>query len=87
MQTTIVKVFYPHGLHLRMAARLVQKSKDFKSRIMFCKDCKFADGCSILQLLLLEATKGSQIRIVAIGEDEENVIQELQGLFTDGAVI
>mgnify|MGYP003395514304 FL=1 len=87
MQTTIVKVFYPHGLHLRMAARLVQKSKDFKSRIMFCKDCKFADGYSILQLLLLEATKDSQLRIVAVGEDEDKVIQELAYFFSDGAGI
>ncbi|MBI5050917.1 MAG: HPr family phosphocarrier protein [Nitrospirae bacterium] len=87
MRTTTVKVIHHNGLHLRMAARLVQKNRDFKSRIMFCKDCKFADGCSILQLLLLEATKDSQLRIVAIGEDEERVIQELQGLFTDGAGI
>lgn len=87
MQTTIVKVFYPHGLHLRMAARLVQKTKDSKSKIMFCKDCRYADGCSILQLLLLEATKDSQLRIVAIGEDEEKVIQELAHFFTDGAGI
>ncbi len=87
MQTTIVKVFYPHGLHLRMAARLAQKSKDFKSRIVFCKDCKYADSCSILQLLLLEATKDSQLRIVAIGEDEDKVIQELAHFFTDGAGI
>ncbi len=87
MQATIVKVFYPHGLHLRMAARLVQKSKDFKSRIVFCKDCKYADGCSILQLLLLEATKDSKLRIVTIGEDEDKVIQELAHFFTDGAGI
>ena len=72
---------------MRVAARLVQKSKDFKSRIMFCKDCKFADGYSILQLLLLEATKDSQLRIVAVGEDEDKVIQELAGLFNDGAGI
>lgn len=87
MRTTTVKVIHYNGLHLRMAARLVQKSKDFKSRIMFCKDCKFADGYSILQLLLLEATKDSQLRIVAVGEDEDKVIQELAGLFTDGAGI
>lgn len=87
MQTITVRVPNSNGLHLRMAARLVQKSKDFKSRIMFCKDCKFADGYSILQLLLLEATKDTQLRIVAIGEDEEKVIQEFQGLFTNGAGI
>jgi len=87
MRTTTVKVFHHGGLHLRVAARLVQKSKDFKSRIMFCKDCKFADGYSILQLLLLEATKDSQLRIVAVGEDEDKVIQELAGLFNDGAGI
>lgn len=87
MQTITVRVPNSNGIHLRMAARLVQKSRDFKSRIMFCKDCKFADGCSILQLLLLEATKDSQLRIVAIGEDEEKVIQEFQGLFTDGGGI
>ncbi len=87
MRTTVVKVLHYNGLHLRVAARLVQKSKDFKSRIMFCKDCKFADGYSILQLLLLEATKDSQLRIVAVGEDEDKVIQELAGLFNDGAGI
>lgn len=87
MQARVVKILHPKGLHLRMAAKIVQRSKDFKSRIMFCKDCKYADGCSILQLLLLEATKDSQLRIVAIGEDEKKVIQELSGLFTDGAGI
>lgn len=87
MQDRIVKVLYPYGLHLRMAARIVEKNKTFKSKVMFCKDCKYADGCSILQLLLLEATKDSELRIVAVGEDEEKVIQELQGLFNHGAGI
>ncbi len=87
MQIKTVKVLHPYGLHLRVAARIVQKSKNFKSKVVFCKDCKYANGCSILELLLLEATKDSELRIVAVGEDEEKVIQELPYLFNHGAGI
>lgn len=87
MQTKIVRVLNPNGLHLRMAARIVEKSKNFKSKIVFCKGCKYADSCSIIQLLILGAAKDSELRIVAMGEDEEKVIQELAGLFNDGAGI
>lgn len=87
MQTKTVKVSHPNGLHLRMAARIVEKSRNFKSKVVFCKGCKYADSCSIIQLLVLGAAKDSKLRIIAVGEDEEKVIQELPGLFTDGAGI
>lgn len=72
---------------MRVAAQIVEKSKEFKSKILLCKDCKRADGCSILQLLLLEATKGSELRIEAAGPDENIAIQELSSLFSDGGGI
>lgn len=87
MQTKTIKVLNSHGLHLRVAARIVQKNKNLKSRVVFCKDCAYADGCSVLQLLLLGATKDSELRVVVIGEDEQKAIEELSFLFSDGAGI
>jgi phosphotransferase system HPr (HPr) family protein len=72
---------------MRVATRIVEKSKEFKSQIVLCKDCKRADGCSILQLLLLGATNGSELRIEAAGQDEDIAIKELSSLFTDGGGI
>ncbi|MCX6340452.1 MAG: HPr family phosphocarrier protein [Candidatus Aureabacteria bacterium] len=87
MKDATVRIICPQGLHMRVAAQIVEKSKKFKSKIMLCKDCTRADGCSILQLLLLGATNGSELRIEAAGQDEDIAIQELSSLFTDGGGI
>ncbi|MCX6353666.1 MAG: HPr family phosphocarrier protein [Candidatus Aureabacteria bacterium] len=87
MKDATVRIICSQGLHMRVAAQIVDKSKEFKSKIMLCKDCQRADGCSILQLLLLGAASGSELRIEATGQDEDIAIQELSALFVDGGGI
>ncbi len=87
MQTKLIRVSTENGLHLRIAARIVELCKRYKSTVVLCKDSEYAEGHSILQLLELAATKGSEVRVIVVGEDEERVIRELPEMFTDGAGI
>ena len=52
-----------------------------------CRDCKEADGCSILELLLLEAADGNELEIRATGDDADLAIKELSRLFDHGGGI
>jgi len=46
-----------------------------------------ANGYSILEMLMLEAEKGSQIELIADGGDEEKSIKAISEIFSDGSGI
>ena len=87
METTRIKVKNTSGLHLRAAARIVDFARKCKSKITLCHDCKFADSCSVLQLLSLGAAKDAEIEVIAQGQDEKEVIKKIGGFFSDGSGI
>jgi phosphotransferase system HPr (HPr) family protein len=82
-----VVVHNEHGIHARVALRVVEKSKAFESKITLCKGCSKANGCSVLDMLLLCAEKGSEIELVASGGDEEKAIDAISEIFADGSGI
>ena len=47
-----IEITTRHGLHLRVAAKIVQANNDSKAKIIFSKDGQTADASSILELLL-----------------------------------
>jgi phosphocarrier protein HPr len=69
------------GLHARAAALLVQTVKRFSSQVSFSKDDQIADGRSIMGVLTLAATQGSEIKIEANGEDAEQAVRAVEKLF------
>ena len=77
----------PHGLHLRVAAKIVRAVKQGTSKITFYKGGKKADTRSILDLLVLEATQDSPITVVVEGGDEQNALQRMELVLIDGAGI
>lgn len=83
----ILTITNPGGIHMRVAAEIVSRTKKYQSRIVLSRDGRSAPGESILQLLLLEAVQGEELKIVAAGEDEERAIEELSGLFSNGGGI
>ncbi|MDD5465150.1 MAG: HPr family phosphocarrier protein [Candidatus Omnitrophica bacterium] len=88
MEYKTVTVENPNGIHLRPAAKIVNISKKYNSRIsLSCKNCPFVDADSIMQLLLLQATKGAQVTVKAEGPDEKEAVKEITHFFTDGAGI
>jgi phosphotransferase system HPr (HPr) family protein len=77
----------PNGMHLRVAAGVAHAAKRYGVDITICKDCKKADGCSVLELLMLDAPKGSEIEVMISGEKECDALQAVLGLFSNGGGI
>jgi phosphocarrier protein len=85
MQTLDVVVNNPAGLHMRIASQIVKLVGSHKAQVSL--SCRHADGCSVFQLLMLEATRGSALHVEVEGQDEQSVAQQLRELFSDGAGI
>lgn len=70
------------GLHARAAAKLVQMASRFKSEVKIRKNGEEVDGKSILGLLLLAASQGTEITLAVAGEDEDAAFAAVEGLVT-----
>jgi phosphocarrier protein HPr len=72
------------GLHARAAARFVHTANRFRSRVTVTRDGKTMDGKSILGILLLAASQGSQMVVGAEGDDEAEAVEALAELVEGG---
>ena len=72
----------PRGIVFRFTGN-GQHVNRFKARITVTKERSRVDGKSILGLLTLAARQGTTLRLVAEGEDEVQVLAELQALVRD----
>jgi len=72
------------GLHARAAARFVHTASRFHARVLVTRDGRTMDGKSILGILLLSASPGTEIEIAAEGEDEAAAVEALASLVEDG---
>jgi phosphocarrier protein len=68
------------GLHARAAAKLVTLASKFTADIRIRKDDREVSGKSIMGVMMLAAAKGSQITLVAQGEDATQALAELAEL-------
>ena len=69
------------GLHARPASVLVQEASHFLSTIMIYKDDLEVNAKSIMGVLLLCATKGTELKFVFDGEDESDAAVAIENLF------
>jgi len=77
-----------NGLHLRVAGEIVKLATTHECQLsLSCNGCKHANACSIMQLLTLDAVKGTLLEVSAEGPDAELVLQKLSDLLSDGAGI
>jgi phosphocarrier protein len=79
-----VRIVNVLGLHARAAARFVRAASQFRSRVTITKDGTTTDGKSILGILFLAATTGTEIVITASGEDENEAVHALSTLVSGG---
>ena len=84
MRTTTLKLINPLGMHARAASRLVDVSKGFASDIKLIKDGNEVDGKSIMSLLLLGASVGSQLQLSVSGDDEDDAFTAVCALVEAG---
>lgn len=76
-----VKVKNRAGIHARPSALLVQATKDFKCSVYLEKDDGRINAKSIMGVITLGAAYGSEIKIIAEGEDEQTAVDTLAKLF------
>ena len=72
------------GLHARAAAKFVHTANRFRSRITVARGERSMDGKSILGILLLAASQGTELVVTAEGEDEESALEALASLVESG---
>jgi phosphocarrier protein len=81
MVEKIITVSNRAGIHARPAALIVQTTKNFSCNIFFEKGHDQINAKSIMGVITLGAAFGTEIKIVAEGEDEETAVNAIVRLF------
>ena len=71
------------GLHARASAKLVTLASKFSADVRLKKDGREVSAKSIMGVMMLAAAKGSQVTLVAEGEDAEAAIAALEQLVAE----
>ena len=84
MAESTVEVTSRLGLHARAAANLVRVAGRFRSKLTLQRPegGLEADAKSILDILSLAASHGTALKLVAIGDDENEALAAVVGLFS-----
>lgn len=74
------------GLHARAAAQLVRRASSFRSRITIRRPDKniSANAKSILSVLYIAASVGTEVTIEIDGPDESEAARSIEELFLSG---
>ena len=84
MKTCEISIPNALGMHARAAAKCVHPAGRFATQVKVARGGREVDGKSIMGLLLLAASRGSAIRIIADGPDEQEAIAALCALIERG---
>jgi len=80
----IVVVPNDQGLHARPVMRFVDLASRFQSRVFVKRGDRQVDGKNPMEMMLLEATKGTQLEVVAEGDDADGAVGALATLIQEG---
>lgn len=82
--TRKVIVSNPQGLHARPADMLVRLANRFQADVQVGKAGEWVDCKSILSVLTLGATQGTELSVTADGVDAEEALQAVTDLIESG---
>lgn len=68
------------GLHARAAAKFVEVTSNFASTVEVSNGEKTVDGKSILSVMMLAASPGSELTLRIHGNDESEVLAAIRAL-------
>lgn len=72
------------GLHARPAMTFVDLASGFKSEVTVRRGDQEVDGKSIMHMMMLAATKGTELEVTASGPDAETACAALKKLVDSG---
>lgn len=80
MQDKTVTIVNKLGLHARAAAKFVTLASTFASDIKVARNGQQVNGKSIMGVMMLAASRGTQITLIVDGDDENEAIDRLSDL-------
>jgi phosphocarrier protein len=83
MQDKTVTIVNKLGLHARAAAKFVTLASSFESDVRIARNGQEVNGKSIMGVMMLAASKGTEVTVITNGRDESSAIDKLTGLIAD----
>ena len=83
MQERNVTIINKLGLHARAAAKLVTMASGYASDVDIAKEDQSVNGKSIMGVMMLAASKGTNLLIRTNGDDEQEAADQLEKLVAD----
>ena len=80
MQERTVTIINKLGMHLRAAAVFIETANKFACQVELRRDERSVNAKSIMGLMTLGASCGTEVTIVADGEDEREAVEALAEL-------
>ncbi len=71
------------GLHARAAAKLVATASEFECCVHISRNDRKVDAKSIMPVMMLAASQGAEVELIADGPDESEAIDALVELIND----
>jgi len=88
MLTTTITIINKLGLHARAAAKLVKLASRFECDVQLKRKQRVVNGKSIMAVMLLAASKGTEVDVITNGVDEieatEAILQLINNKFDEG---
>ena len=78
--SAVARITNKRGLHARASAKLVEAASRFKAHITVSKAGQSVDARSIMGLMLLAASLGTEVEISADGEDAQEALTAILAL-------
>ena len=83
MQERNVTILNKLGLHARAAAKLVTMASGYSSDIDIARNDQSVNGKSIMGVMMLAASKGTELVIRTSGDDEQEAADKLAKLVAE----
>jgi phosphocarrier protein len=80
MPTRSVIILNKLGLHARAAAKFVTLASSFESEVHLSRNSQTINGKSIMGVMMLAASKGTELKLSAEGQDAQNALERLSEL-------
>lgn len=83
MTTHPITIINKLGLHARAAAKFVTLATKFDCEVSLIRNTREVNGKSIMAVMLLAASKGTELQIQCTGKDEKVAIEALMSLINN----
>lgn len=83
MQERPVTIVNKLGLHARAAAKFVTTASSYSSEVDISRDGQHVNGKSIMGVMMLAASRGTELIIMTQGADEVEAAESLVNLIED----